>query len=292
MPSSVADTRRNVAGKNVLITGPTNGIGRETALELAKAGAKTFLLCRDRSRGEALRAQIAAQQGAIDPVVLVCDLGRQADVRRAVAEFQALGEPLHILINNAGIITMQRQEGEGDIERMFSVNHLGHFLLTIALLENLKASAPARIITVASDAYTYCKGIRFDDLAWRHGFKAFEAYGHSKLANILFTRGLAKRLDGTGVSAHCLDPGAVATNLGTQNGWYVPLLYFLMRPFLRSPGKGAQTTLYLAGTPEAPKTNGGYYKNCKRKALMAPANDDHMADELWEHSARLVGIVG
>lgn len=182
---------------------------------------------------------------------------------------------------------MQREEGERGIERMFSVNHLGHFLLTLGLLETLKASAPARVITVASDAHTFCNGIRFDDLAWHDGFKVFKTYGHSKLANVLFTRALAKRLDGSGVTAHCLDPGPVATSLGVQNGWYVPLLYLLLRPFLRSPAKGAQTTMYLAGTANAP-TNGGYYKNSQLKALKPPADDDDMAEALWEVSAQLV----
>lgn len=290
-PGGLQDGLRNVAGKNVMITGPTNGIGRVTALELARAGAQIFLVCRDPGRGEALRSHIVAQPNVVEPVVLVCDLGRQTEIRRAAKAFLALDEPLQILINNAGIITTQRREGEAGVEQMFSVNHLGHFLLTTMLLDALKASAPARIITVASEAYAYSKGIRFSDLGWHGGFRTFEAYGHSKLANVLFTRELARRLDGTGVTAHCLDPGAVATNLGVQNGWYVPLLYFLARPFLRSPEEGARTTLHLAGTEQTP-VNGGLYKHRRLRTLKAPADDDDMARELWERSAQLVGIAG
>ncbi len=279
----------DMTGKNVLITGSTNGIGRATALALAEAGAKLYLLCRSREKGEQLVREIAALAGAPEASLLIADLGDYDSIREAVRMFLASEVPLHVLINNAGVINFQRVSAAGGLEQMFVVNHLGPFLLTHLLLDRLKASAPARIVNVASDAYKFSSGINFEDLAWERGFKTFKTYGHSKLANILITRELARRLEGSGVTVNSLHPGAVSTNLGVTDAWYVPIATALLKIFLKTPLQGAQTSLYLATSPEASSSSGLYYANSKVEQVKPWAEDDGAASRLWALSEQLVG---
>ncbi len=278
--------------KTALITGPTNGIGRETALELARRGYKLFLLCRNRELGEQLCEEISALPEAPPaPHLLVADLGNLDDVRNAASEFLDTGEPLHVLINNAGIVNMKRQlvtvAGEQH-EQMFAVNHLGHFLLTQLLLPRLKESAPARIVVVSSEAHAFCKSIQFDDLTFEKNYATFKTYGHSKLANILMVKQLAKRLEGSDVMVNALHPGAISSNLGKNNAaWYTPIITGILKFFFLTPKQGADTSIYLATTDEV-SSSGNYYYKRKIHRLKPWAEDDSAAEKLWAVSEQLV----
>ena len=262
-----------------LITGPTHGIGHATAIDLAKRGYKLFLLCRNREAGEALCAEINALPNTQPPHLLVADLGNLPQVKAAAEELLATGEPLHVLINNAGVINNQRKVVDG-VEQMFLVNHLGHFLLTTLLLPRLKQSAPARIVVVASNGHGMCKGIQFNDLNFDQGFSTFKTYGHSKLANMLMSLELSQRLSGSGVTVNCLHPGAVASNMGKNNdAWYVQWVTALLKPFFLTPEQGAQTSIYLA--TENITSSGDYYVKSKIAKPKPWALDKQQASQLW-----------
>lgn len=272
--------------KTALITGPTSGIGRETALALGGRGFKLFLLCRNGNAGEALADEIAAMPGAARPQVLLADLGDFDAVQAAAQRFLATGEPLDVLINNAGIVNMDRVMVDG-VEQMFRVNHLGHYLLTRLLLDKIVESR-GRIVVVASDAHAFCPGIRFDDINFEQDFSTFKTYGHSKLANMLMTRSLAHKLEGTGVIVNCLHPGAVASHLGHNNKrWYAPALRLMMRLFFITPAKGADTSVYLATTDEV-TTSGDYYYKRKTRGSKKWARSDADAERLWQLSEEML----
>ncbi|MDX2170876.1 MAG: SDR family oxidoreductase [Deltaproteobacteria bacterium] len=273
-------------GKTVLITGATSGIGRATALGLARLGAVVVVLCRDRGKGEALLAELRAA-GAADVGLIVADLSVQAEVRRAAAEFLASGRPLHVLVNNAGVVNLERTLTADGLETTFAVNHLAYFLLTALLLERLQASAPARIVNVSSEAHKFAP-LDFDDLQNQRRYRTMRVYGQSKLANILFTSELARRLAGSGVTVNCLHPGAVATGLGTNNGRWARGLIRLLGLFFRSPDDGAATSLYLATAPAVEGVSGRYFARCKEKTPSAAARDDAAAARLWAVSEQLV----
>lgn len=274
-----------MANRVCLITGATSGIGRATALALAQQGAELVLLCRDRGKGgETAAAARAAGAGAVD--LLLADLGRQAEVRRAAAEFLASGRPLHVLINNAGVVNLQRTLTPDGIEATFAVNHLAYFLLTTLLLDRLRASAPARIVNVASEAHKLGT-LDFADLQNERRYRVMNVYGQSKLANILFTAELARRLEGSGVTANSLHPGAVATGLGTNNGVWARGFIRLLRPFFRTPDDGAATSIYLATSPAVAGVSGRYFANCREKRPAAPARDPAAARRLWEISEEM-----
>ncbi len=275
--------------KIAFITGPTNGIGKATAFALAEQGIDLYLLCRNRPRADVLQKDIEAKYPHINVMTLIADLGDFASVRQAAAVFLAEGKPLHLLINNAGLINTEKHLLSNGLEQMFAVNHLGHFLLTQLLLPRLTESAPARIINLSSNAYTFCKeGIRFDDLSWYQGYKTFRTYGHSKLANILFTRELARRLQAAGITAYAVHPGAVASELGKQNGWFARFAHQLVKPFAKTPLQGAQTTLYLANAEGIEDLTGNYFANSQVQQLKPWACDDAAANKLWLLSERLV----
>ena len=280
----------DLRGKTALVTGATNGIGRASAAALARRGAKVFITARDAQRAEETRAALARETGA-DVRVLLGDLGSQADVRRIAAEFLATGESLHILLNNAGVMNLARTETRDGIETTFAVNHLAYFLLTNLLLERIRESAPARIVNVASDAHRMGGALDFDDLGSARRYSAMAVYGRSKLANILFTRELAKRLAGSGVTVNCLHPGVVRTGLGQQND--APILKFLTnlaRPFFRSPERGAETSIVACTAPELAGVTGRYFSNSREEEPHAHARDDVAASRLWDVSAKLVGL--
>jgi retinol dehydrogenase 12 len=280
-----------LAGKTCLVTGATNGIGRASARALARMGAKLFLVARDPRRAEETLAELARESAGADARVILADLSRQADVRRAAAEFLATGEPLHLLLNNAGVVQLARGETADGIETTFAVNHLAYFLLTNLLLERIRASAPARIVVVASDAYKIGGPLDFDDLGSAKRYSAMAVYGRSKLANLLFTRALARRLEGTGVTVNALHPGAVRTGLGQNND--APILKMLMsvlRPFFRSPERGARTSVWACSARELDGVTGRYFANCREREPSALARDDESAERLWDASAKLVGL--
>jgi NAD(P)-dependent dehydrogenase (short-subunit alcohol dehydrogenase family) len=281
----------DLRGKTALVTGATNGIGRASALALARMGAKLFLVARDSQRADETRAEIALEVSGADVRVLRADLGSQADVRRAAAEFLATGESLHLLLNNAGVMQLARSETVDGIETTFGVNHLAYFLLTNLLLERIRASAPARIVNVASEAHRMGGALDLDDLGSAKRYSAMAVYGRSKLANILFTRELARRLAGSGVTVNAVHPGVVRTGLGQNND--APILKFLTnlaRPFFRSPESGAKTSIWACTAPELAGVTGRYFSDCREQTPHANAQDDVAASRLWDASAKLVGL--
>lgn len=282
----------DLRGKTCLVTGATNGIGRAAALALARMGAHLVLLGRDRQRCEATRAEVAAvSEGTAQVSVLIADLGVQADVRRAAAELLASGRALHVLLNNAGVVQMERSETRDGLETTFAVNHLGPFLLTNLLLARIQASAPARVVNVSSDAHKLGGPLDFDDLGAARRYSGMAVYGRSKLANLLFTRELARRLEGSGVTVNALHPGAVRTGLGQNND--APLLKLvagLFRPFFRTPEAGADTAVWLCSAPEVAGVSGRYFANRREREPHRHALDDMAARRLWDESAKLVGL--
>lgn len=278
-----------IAGKTVIITGPTAGIGRATTLALARSGARLVLMCRSAAKADELRREIAAIAGTLVPEVILVDMASQASIRAAAAEFLSHERPLHVLVNNAGVVNVERRLTIDGIEETFAVNHLGYFLLTLLLLDRLRASAPARIVNVASDAHKLSR-IRFDDLNAEHGYQWMKAYAQSKLANILFTYELAERLAGSGVTVNCLHPGAVSTGLGHNNGSWVRRVTGLLRPFFRSPDRGATTSVYLASSPDVARVSGEYFVDAKARRAARHTFDVDSRRRLWRVSEELTGV--
>lgn len=272
--------------KNILITGPTSGIGRETSLALAKQGHQLFLLGRNQAKLEQLANEIGNIPQSQKPHLLLADLADFSAITSAVQQFLALDLPLHVLINNAGIVNSTHVMDQG-IEQMFRVNHLGHFLLTHLLLDKLKQSQ-GRIVVVASAAHSFVDGVQFADLNFAHNFSTFKTYGHSKLCNMLMVHELAKRLEGSGVVVNSLHPGTVATQLGGQNKkWITPLLMLLMKIIGINPKKGADTSIYLATTDEV-TSSGGYYYQRKLYKRTRASRSDEQAQQLWQVSEQLL----
>jgi retinol dehydrogenase-12 len=278
-----------MVGKTCLITGATNGIGRVTAVELARMGAELFLVYRNKARADETVAEIRERTGNDNVHLLRADLGSQKQIRAVAAGFLATGKPLHVLINNAGLGNTKRLMTEDGIEMVFAVNHLAYFQLTMLLRDRIKQSTPARIVNVASEAHRFGT-INFNDLGGERRFRTFGAYSQSKLANILFSYELARRLAGTGVTVNCLHPGGIASGLWTNNG---PLAQFIMkagRPFLKTPEQGARTTIYLASSPEVEGVTGKYYSNCREKTSSRESCDLNIARRLWDVSAQMTGV--
>jgi retinol dehydrogenase 14 len=277
-----------IRGKTCIITGATSGIGRASALELGKLGAKLTLVCRNRERGEELVREI---QRAGNPAVelMVADLESQAQVRRLAADLLATKQPLHVLMNNAGVFNMKRAVTSDGLEQVFAVNHLAYFLLTLLLLDRIKESAPARIINVSSDLHQRAT-LKFDDLGGERSYGGMSSYAQSKLANVLFTYELARRLAGTGVTANCVHPGAVATNLAKNNGALVGAAWKLAGAFMKSPAAGARTQIYLASSPELEGITGKYFIDSKEARSSAESHDAGIAHRLWEVSAKMTGL--
>ncbi len=279
----------SMAGRTCLITGASSGIGRVTALELARLGADLVLVCRDRGRGEQTVTQIRKQTGNRSVDLLLADLSSQVAIRQLVRDYLASDRPLHVLVNNAGVVNLHRTLTVDGIETVFAVNHLAYFLLTHLLLDRLKASAPARVVNVASDAHRFGT-MNFDDLGGARSYRTMRIYGQSKLANIMFTYELARRLDGSGVTVNCLHPGAVATGLGKNNGRWAKLAIAMLRPFFRTPESGAATSIYLASSPEVEGVSGKYFSDGKERQSSNASYDVGAARRLWEISAQMTGI--
>jgi NAD(P)-dependent dehydrogenase (short-subunit alcohol dehydrogenase family) len=283
------DATESMAGKTVLVTGATSGLGEIAARELAAQGARVVLVGRSAPKCEATAAMIRQATGNPNVEYLVADLSSQADVRRLAVEVEARCPRLDVLVNNAGAMISPRQESVDGIEMTWALNHLGYFLLTNLLLDRLKASAPSRVVSVASDAHRMAWGIDFDDVEGIKSYSPFRAYSQSKLANILFTRELASRLEGSGVTANCLHPGFVATNFTAGKGFTFRLFQLMARVFAISPEKGARTTIYLASSPEVEGVTGGYFARCRPARPSAAARDGEAARRLWDLSERMVG---
>ncbi len=281
-------------GKTVLITGGNSGIGKETAVALARAGATVVFTSRDPRKGEQAAADIHQRSGT-DIHLLRLDLASFASIRACAAGFVQRFDALHVLINNAGLILSKRTETEQGFETTFGVNHLGHFLLTDLLLDRIKASAPARIINVSSRVHRRARnGLDFDDLQLKKSYSGLRAYNRSKLANIYFTRELARRLQGSGVTANALHPGAVATrfSLDGDDKGIVSWFYRFGRGFLRSTEDGARTSIHLASAPELDSVTGKYFSDSKEAEPSLIAQDDDAARRLWTVSETLVSQAG
>src|SRR5947209_6905801 len=287
--STLADTRP-MAGKVVLITGGTGGIGKATAVGLATLGARVGITGRDLERAEqaAIDIRAASRNPAID--AFAADLTSQAEVHRlATAVFDAYPR-LDVLVNNVGGFWAHRHPTADGLERTFALNHLAPFLLTTLLLDRLKSSAPARVVTVSSGAQSMGR-IAFDDLQGARSYSGQRAYNQSKLANIMFSNELARRLEGTGVTANSLHPGVVRTNFGAEDqAWFFTLISRVARPLLKTPAQGAQTSIYLASTPDLADVTGQFFTNGKPKRANRIAYDIDMTARLWLVSAELVGM--
>jgi len=281
----------DLSDRNALVTGANSGLGRAVAQDLAANGARVLMLVRDAGRGEAARAEIVAATGNSRVELVLCDLSSQAEVRRAAAEVRAGVEALHWLVNNAGTAFRSRGLTADGIERSLAVNHLAPFLLTNLLLDRLRDGAPARIVNVGTRIDT---AMDFDDLNWeRRPYRMMQAYGQSKLGNIHFTRELARRLQGSGVTVNCVFPGVFRSNLGGTDGaqgLFWKAVGLLLGWALPPPEKAARRVLYLLTSPQVADISGGYFGD--RKPIPAPAQADDPAANarLWSISERLVGL--
>jgi NAD(P)-dependent dehydrogenase (short-subunit alcohol dehydrogenase family) len=273
-------------GKTIVATGATSGIGEAAVLALAGMGARIVLVARDAARAQATMRKLEAQVPRLGHRMHLADLSSMAETHHLGAAIAASEPRIDVLMNNAGALFSNRRVTPEGLELTFALNHMAYFVLTEALRDTLVASAPARIISTSSDAH---KGMSLDftDLQTAKGYSALKVYGRSKLANILFTRELARRLAGTRVTANCLHPGVVATRFGDSSGGWVGRLFPVLRPFFISPEKGADTIIYPASSPEAADTTGAYFVKRKITEPSGAARDDEAAKRLWEASERL-----
>ena len=270
-------------GKTVVATGATSGIGEVAVMKLAAMGARIVFVARDAARAEATLAKLEQIAPGRGHRVHIADLSLIAETRR-VAKTIAESEPrVDALVNNAGAMFSSRRVTAEGLERTFALNHMAYFVLTRALGERLAASAPARVVSTASRAHAGAR-LDFDDLQCERGYSARKAYGRSKLCNILFTRELARRLQGTGVAANCLHPGSVASRFGDDAGGWIGLLIPLAKRFAISPEEGADTIVYLVSSPEAGSVSGEYFCQRRIEKPSAAARDDATARRLWEAS--------
>jgi NAD(P)-dependent dehydrogenase (short-subunit alcohol dehydrogenase family) len=284
-----------MSGKTVLITGGNAGIGKEAAVGLASMGARVVITSRNEERGRAAREDIVERSGNADVETMPLDLASFRSIRSFASDFLAGRDRLDVLVNNAGLILRRRTKTEDGFEATFGINHVGHFLLTDLLLDRLKASAPARVVVVASMAHRGARrGLDFDDLQAEHRrYRWMDAYSKSKLANIYFARELARRLDGTGVTVNVLHPGFVRSEFG-RGGDLGALYGFGIRlgaPFAISSERGARTTVYLASSPEVADVTGAYFFKCKPAPVSKPAQDDDAARRLWDVTEGMVASV-
>ncbi len=276
-------------GKICLVTGATAGIGRVTARELARQGATVIVAGRNAEKSAAVVEQIKQQTGNPNVAYLLADLSSQSEVRALANQFKRQYPRLDVLVNNAGAMFLRRQESADGIEMTFALNHLNYFLLTNLLLDTLIANAPARIVNVASRAHVGVAGLNFDDLQNQKGYFGWRAYGQSKLCNVLFTYELARRLEGTSVSANALHPGLVATRFGSNNtglSW----IWTFVNLFALSAEEGAQTPIYLAASPEVEGVTGRYFYQSKALPSSKASYDAQAARRLWQVSEQMTGL--
>jgi NAD(P)-dependent dehydrogenase (short-subunit alcohol dehydrogenase family) len=286
---------QELAGRTIVITGGNTGIGKEAAIGLASLGARVVITSRDEERGRSARQEITDRSGNDSVEVMALDLASFRSIRSFATDVLDRFDRLDVLVANAGLILRRRTETEDGFEATFGINHLGHFLLTDLLVDRLRASAPSRVVVVASAAHKGARhGLDFEDLQSERKYRWMDAYNKSKLANICFTRELARRLDGTGVAVNALHPGFVRSDfgrggdLGGLYGWGIK---YLAGPFAISPERGARTTIYLASSPEVDGVTGGYFYKSRPSEPSRVAQDDDAARRLWDVSEQLVASV-
>jgi NAD(P)-dependent dehydrogenase (short-subunit alcohol dehydrogenase family) len=274
-----------------MVTGANSGIGKATALGLAHMSATVVMVCRDRARGEAAQSEIKAKSGNNAVDLLLADLSSQQSIHQLVENFKQHYIQLHVLINNAGVFMLNRRATADGLETTFAVNYLAPFLLTNLMLDVLKAGAPARIVNISSGAHE-AGYIKMDDLQAEKHYRSMRAYGQSKLALVLFTYELARRLEGTGVTANCLHPGFVATNIG--QGGLGPIgrtvAKFILALLGISPEEGAKTSIYLASSPDVEDVTGKYFVKGIPMETASISYDESLQRQLWEESAKLVNL--
>lgn len=288
------DQTAAMQGSTVVVTGGNAGVGFETVVGLAGLGARVVLTARDEARGATAAEAIRARGGSGTVEVAPLDLASFASIRRFAREVAPRLGHLDVLVNNAGLVQLVPTVTEDGFETTFGVNHLGHFLLTTLLLDQLRASAPSRVVVVASHAHKSARGgLDFDDLQSARRYSGLGVYNRSKLANILFTRELARRLDASGVTANSLHPGFVASRLARDGdaGALGEAVMTLARPFAISPARGARTSVYLASSPAVADVTGKYFARCREVRPARAARDDDAARRLWDVSAELVASV-
>ncbi|HEX5440560.1 MAG TPA: SDR family oxidoreductase [Ktedonobacterales bacterium] len=281
----------SMRGKICLITGATSGIGLVTARELAARGATVAMVGRSETKARVAVEAIRQQTGNSEVDYLLADLSSQDAVRGVAKAFQRRYGALHVLVNDAGVMLWRRETAANGLEMTFAVNHLAPFLLTNLLLDTLRASAPARVVTVASVAHNGAV-ISFDDLQHKQGrYQWLKVYGQTKLANIMFTYALARRLSGSGVTANALHPGIVATRIyRSGNGLFNSMTKAVMPIFALSPEKGAETLIYLASSPEVATVSGQYFYKCKPMRSSQASYDEAAQERLWRVSEQLTGL--
>jgi retinol dehydrogenase-12 len=280
----------DMAHKQVMITGCTAGLGRAAATSLAQMGATLSLVCRNRRKGEDLISEIRRTSGRDDCKLYVGDMNCQRDIRAIATSFLEQGRPLDVLFNNAGVVMQERTVTPDGFETTFGVNHLAYFLLSVLLMDSIKAAPAGRVVNTASDAYKFSGGrLNFDDLQAENKYTTFGAYGSSKLANILFTRELARRVGNSNVTVNAFHPGMVGSDFAKNNGWVAQVAMTLIKPLARSPQKGAETGIYLCTSPKVENLTGGYYFDCAMHETKAAAQNDDDARRLWEISEKLTG---
>jgi NAD(P)-dependent dehydrogenase (short-subunit alcohol dehydrogenase family) len=285
----------SMQGKVVVVTGSNIGIGKETAVGVASLGATTVLACRNQEKAAAAAKEIKQRSGNDDVQLVALDLADLASVQAAADDILQRWDRLDVLVNNAGGTWSKRVLTKQGFEQTFGVNHLGPFYLTMLLIDRIKASAPSRIVNLSSVGHHFAfGGIRFDDLQGEKRYVTFDAYSQSKLANVLFTRVLAKRLEGSGVTVNAVHPGAVRSGFGMDGDLnaIITLGNHIIRPFEISPKSGAKTSIYLATSPEVDGKTGMYWVR-RRPGRMSPkAQDDAVATRLWDESEKLLASVG
>jgi retinol dehydrogenase 12 len=276
-------------GKVVVITGATSGIGQKAAEKLAAQGARLVLVSRNPERGEATMARLAAAGPGVAHTIHYADLSRLAEMKRVAAEIVEAEPRIDVLMNNAGAIFGEWELTEDGLERTYALNHMSYFVVTHGLRKRLLTSAPARVVNTSSDAHSG-KTLDFTDLQYSRGYKAFAAYGRSKLCNILFTRELSMRLLGSGVTVNCFHPGFVNTRFGDESGGLASTGIRIGKLFALTPEKGAETMVYLASSPDVGTISGAYFYKCRRTAPSEQGQDTASARRLWRESAQLAGI--
>lgn len=276
-------------GKTVVITGANTGIGKETAIDLAKRGARVIMACRDMERGQAALKEVVENSANENVACMKLDLSDTKSIREFADNINKGEERLDILLNNAGVMVCPYGKTADGFEMQIGVNHMGHFLLTYLLMDLIKKSAPARIINVSSMAHLV-GSINLEDINSEKSYDKSRAYSQSKLANVLFTRSLAKRLEGTGVTAYSLHPGVVQTDLWRHLNGPQQALMKVVSPFTKSSTQGAQTSIYCAVEPSLENESGGYYSDCAPAKCSAKAQNDDLAQRLWELSCQMLSI--
>lgn len=280
----------DVTGKTCAVSGANSGIGKYTSIGLARAGARVVMVCRNMEKGEAARKEIVEASGNDDVDLMQCDMASFASIRAFTDAYKAKHDRLDMLVNNAGMMFPDRAMTEDGFERTFAVNHLAYFLVTNRLRDILEASSPARVVNVASIAHRMVARLDWKNLQGERRYGEFRAYNLSKLCNILFTFELARRLEGTGVTANCLHPGGVGSNFGSEAGVIFRNLMKLGKRFLLTPEQGARTSLYVATSPDLVGVSGEYFSNSKRaRSSRITHNRDNQA-RLWDISADLTQL--